>query len=156
VSELHGDKLAYANTIPLSNDMKQDWVSKGRSVSDLKAHLVLVAKYRRKVFTLEMITRLKEILNDLCQKWDCKLIEFNGEEDHIYLLFQYYPQMELPKFVNNVKTVTSRRLRSEFAEHVDQFYWKDVLWSSSYFIASCGGVTISVLRRYIENQETPT
>jgi len=156
VSELHGDKLAYANTIPLSNDMKQDWVSKGRSVSDLKAHLVLVAKYRRKVFTLEMITRLKEILNDLCQKWDCKLIEFNGEEDHIHLLFQYYPQMELPKFVNNVKTVTSRRLRSEFAEHVDQFYWKDVLWSSSYFIASCGGVTISVLRRYIENQETPT
>jgi len=136
--------------------MKQDWVSKGRSVSDLKAHLVLVAKYRRKVFTLEMITRLKEILNDLCQKWDCKLIEFNGEEDHIHLLFQYYPQMELPKFVNNVKTVTSRRLRSEFAEHVDQFYWKDVLWSSSYFIASCGGVTISVLRRYIENQETPT
>ena len=156
MSELHGDKLAYANTIPLSNDMKQDWVSKGRSVSDLKAHLVLVAKYRRKVFTLEMITRLKEILNDLCQKWDCKLIEFNGEEDHIHLLFQYYPQMELPKFVNNVKTVTSRRLRSEFAEHVDQFYWKDVLWSSSYFIASCGGVTISVLRRYIENQETPT
>jgi putative transposase len=102
-----------------------------------------------------MMTRLKEIFNDLCQKWDCKLIEFNGEEDHIHLLFQYYPQMELPKFVNNIKTVTSRRLRSEFAEHVDQFYWKDVLWSSSYFIASCGGVTISILRRYIENQETP-
>ncbi|MFB2983813.1 IS200/IS605 family transposase [Microseira sp. BLCC-F43] len=135
--------------------MKKDWVSKGRSVSDLKAHLVLVTKYRRKVFTLEMMARLKEILNDLCQKWDCKLIEFNREEDHIHLLFQYYPQMEIPKFVNNIKTVTSRRLRSEFTEHVDQFYWKDVLWSSSYFIASCGGVTISILRRYIENQETP-
>ena len=135
--------------------MKQDWLSKGRSVSDLKAHLVLVTKYRRKVFTLEMMTRLKEILNDLCEKWDCKLIEFNGEQDHIHLLFQYYPQMEIPKFVNNIKTVTSRRLRSEFAEHVDQIYWKDVLWSSSYFIASCGGVTISILRRYIENQATP-
>lgn len=135
--------------------MKQDCVSKGRSVSDLKAHLVLVTKYRRKVFTLEMVTRLGEILGNLCEKWDCKLIEFNGEQDHIHLLFQYYPQMELPKFVNNVKTVTSRRLRSEFAEHVDQFYWKDVLWSSSYFIASCGGVTVSILRRYIENQDTP-
>jgi putative transposase len=135
--------------------MKQDWVSKGRSVSDLKAHLVLVTKYRRQVFTLEMMTRLKEILNYLCEKWDCKLIEFNGEQDHIHLLFQYYPQMEIPKFVNNIKTVTSRRLRSEFAEHVDQIYWKDVLWSSSYFIASCGGVTISILRRYIENQATP-
>ena len=135
--------------------MKQDCVSKGRSVSDLKAHLVPVTKYRRKVFTLEMMTRLEGILGHLCEKWDCKLIEFNGEQDHIHLLFQYYPQMELPKLVNNVKTVTSRRLRSEFAEHVDQFYWKDVLWSSSYFIASCGGVTVSILRRYIENQDTP-
>jgi putative transposase len=135
--------------------MKDDWVSKGRSVSDLKAHLVLVTKYRRQVFTAPMIHRLGEILEDLCGKWDCKLIEFNGEADHVHLLFQYYPQMELPKFVNNIKTVTSRRLRSEFATHVDQIYWKDVLWSSSYFVASCGGVTISILKRYIENQNTP-
>src|SRR4028119_2253199 len=103
--------------------MKDDWVSKGRSVSDLKAHLVLVTKYRRQVFTAPMIHRLGEILEDLCGKWDCKLIEFNGEADHVHLLFQYYPQMELPKFVNNIKTVTSRRLRSEFATHVDQIYW---------------------------------
>lgn len=135
--------------------MKDDWVSKGRSVSDLKAHLVLVTKYRRQVFTAQMIHRLGEILEDLCGKWDCKLIEFNGEADHVHILFQYYPQMELPKFVNNVKTVTSRRLRSEFAAHVDQIYWKDVLWSSSYFVASCGGVTISILKRYIENQNIP-
>ncbi len=69
-----------------------------------------------------MLSRLQEILLDLCQKWDCKLIEFNGEADHVHLLFQYYPQMELPKFVNNIKSVTSRRLRSEFNEEVDKFY----------------------------------
>jgi putative transposase len=88
-------------------------------------------------------------------KWDCKLIEFNGEEDHIHLLFQYYPQMELPKFVNNIKSVSSRRIRSEYAQHVNNFYWKDVLWNESYFIASCGGVTVSILRQYIEQQNTP-
>ena len=136
-------------------DMKNDVVSSGRAVSDMKAHLVLVSKYRRKVFTAKMLSRLEEILLDLYQKWDCKLIEFNGEADHVHLLFQYYPQMELPKFVNNIKSVTSRRLRSEFTEEVDKFYWKKVLWNESYFIASCGGVTISVLRRYIEQQDTP-
>ena len=77
---------------------------------------------------------------NLCQKWDCKLIEFNGELDHIHLLFQYYPQMDLSKFVNNIKSVSSRRIRSEFPDHVNQIYWKDVLWNESYFIASCGGV----------------
>lgn len=121
----------------------------------MKAHLALTTKYRRKAFTGEILTRLHEILFDLCQKWDCKLIEFNGEEDYIHLLFHYYPQMDLPKFVNNIKSISSRRIRSEFTEYVNSFYWKKVLWDESYFIASCGGVTASVLRQYIENQNTP-
>jgi|GEM_PF-138969 len=125
------------------------------SFVDLKAHLVLTTKYRRKVFTAEMLQRLTGVVGDLCEKWDCKLIEVNGEADHIHLLFQYYPQMALPKFINNLKSVSSRRLRAEFAERVNKFYWKSVLWNESYFIASCGGVTVSALRRYIEQQDSP-
>ncbi|GAB4384857.1 MAG: hypothetical protein Kow00121_48930 [Elainellaceae cyanobacterium] len=102
-----------------------------------------------------MLNRLGEIVEDLCQKWNCKMIEFNGEANHVHFLFQYLPQMELPKFVNNLKSVTSRRIRSEFPDEVDKVYWKNVLWNESYFIASCGGVTISVLKQYIENQNTP-
>jgi putative transposase len=97
--------------------MKDDFVSSARSVSDIKAHLVLCTKYRRKVFNAEMLVRLKEIFANLSEKWSCKLIEFNSEEDHIHLLFQYYPQMDLSKFVNNIKSVASRRLRSEFPAH---------------------------------------
>lgn len=135
--------------------MKTDFVSSGRAVSDLKAHLVLTTKYRRNVLTGDMLARLGDIMADLCQKWNCKLIEFNGEGNHIHLLFQYLPQMELPKFIGNLKSVTSRRIRSEFPDEVSHVYWKDVLWNESYFIASCGGVTVSVLRRYIEEQDTP-
>jgi putative transposase len=124
-------------------------------VSDLKAHLVLTTKYRRKVLTGEMIQRLGEVMDDLCQKWNCKIVEFNGEENHIHLLFQYLPQMELPKFIGNLKSVSSRRLREEFSAQVEKVYWKKVLWNESYFIASCGGVTISGLKKYIEDQNTP-
>jgi len=102
-----------------------------------------------------MLQRLHEILRDLCQKWNCRLIEFNGEADPIHLLFQYYPQMDLSKFVNNIQSVSSRRIRSQFADYMNKIDWKDVLWHESYFIASCGGVTVSVLRQYIENQNTP-
>ncbi|QLE55181.1 IS200/IS605 family transposase [Nostoc sp. TCL26-01] len=135
--------------------MKNDFVSKGRSVSDLKVHLVLVTKYRRKAFTADMLKRLNTIVEELLEKWDCKLIEFNGEEDHVHALFQYHPDVELSKLVNNLKSVSSRKLRQEFSEHLEQFYWKDVFWSGSYFVASCGGVTVSTLRKYIEAQETP-
>ncbi len=135
--------------------MKNDFVSKGRSVSDLKAHLVLVTKYRRKAFTSQMLDRLHVIIEELLFKWDCKLIEFSGEEDHIHCLFQYHPDLELSKLVNNLKSVSSRKLRQEFSEHLSQIYWKDVFWSGSYFVASCGGVTISTLRKYIEGQQKP-
>lgn len=135
--------------------MKDDFIASARSISDLKAHLVLTTKYCRKVLTGEMLVRLSAIISDLCDKWDCKMIEFNGEEDHNHLLFQYYPQMELPKFISKVKSISSRRVRSEFPDRVNQFYWKAVFWNESYFIASCGGVTVSVLKRYIEKQDSP-
>ena len=136
--------------------IKNDFVSSARSVSDLKAHLVLTTKYRKKLLTGEMIDRLEEVIINLCEKWDCKVIEFNGENNHIHLLFQYYPQMSLPKFVGNIKSVTSRRLRQQFPSLVNSIHWKKVLWNESYFIASCGGVTISVLKKYIENQDKPS
>ena len=136
--------------------MKKDFVSKGRSVSDLKVHLVLVTKYRRKAFTSFMLARLNVVMEELLEKWDCKLVEFNGEDDHVHLLFQYHPDVELSKLVNNLKSVSSRKLRQEFSEHLESFYWKDVFWSGSYFVASCGGVTVSTLRKYIEAQESPT
>lgn len=137
-----------------SDFMKDDFVSSGRAVSDLKAHLVLTTKYRRKVLTGQMIERLQYLLWELCSKWDCKLIEANGESDYIHLLFQYYPQLELPKFVGNIKSVTSRRLRSEFP-HLTECYQQSVLWNEAYFIASCGGVTVSQLKQYVQGQSTP-
>ena len=153
--------------------IKNDFVSSARSVSDLKAHLVLTTKYRKKLLNGEMVDRLENVIADLCEKWDCKVIEFNGEDNHIHLLFQYYPQMSLPKFIGNIKSVTSRRLRQEFPTLVNSIAAhsrrssskttgthsrsrKKVLWNESYFIASCGGVTVSVLKKYIENQDKPT
>lgn len=63
--------------------MKNDFVSSARSISDLKAHLVLTTKYRRRILTAEMIVRLRDVITDLCSKWDCKIIEFNGDENYI-------------------------------------------------------------------------
>jgi putative transposase len=135
--------------------VKNDFVSKVRSVSDLKINLVLTTKYRRKDINSEMLQRLHVILEDLLVKWDCKLVEFNGESDHVHALFQYHPDLQLSTLVGNIKSTTSRRLRQEFTEHLSHFYTKDVFWNGSYFVASCGGVTISTLKQYIESQDRP-
>lgn len=102
-----------------------------------------------------MLTRLEEIFKALMEKWEGRLVEFNGERDHVHLLLQYTPQTEPSKLINNLKTVSSRYLRKEFVAEVNKVYWKDVLWTSGYFIASCGGVTVDQLRKYIEEQDRP-
>ncbi len=132
-----------------------DLISIARSVSSLKAHLVLVPKYRRPLFNDEMLSRLEIIVKDLLAKWNCQCLEINGEKDHLHLIFQYTPQIQLSKLVNNLKTVSSRYLKKEFPERFSQFYWKNALWSGSYFISSCGGVTLKVLKKYVQEQDRP-
>lgn len=129
--------------------------SHSRAVSDLKAHLVLTTKCRRKVINAAILVRLGEVFDGLCQKWGCEVVEFNGEQDHVHLLFSYYPQMQLSKFVNNLKTVSSLYIRKEFKNDVDKFYRKPVFWHSAYFIASCGGVTVEQLKQYVQQQDYP-
>jgi putative transposase len=126
-----------------------------RSVYSLTAHIVFVTKYRRKVINEAMLSRLSEIFQDTCIKWECKLLEFNGEVDHVHLLIRYHPQVELSKFVANLKTVSSRLIRKEFEPILSQVYTKPVLWTGSYFVASCGGVTVEQLKEYVQQQQSP-
>ena len=122
---------------------KSPYKSTSRSISDLKAHLVLVTKYRKKVINKEILEELIETVKNLAEKWGVDIVQVNGETDHLHILFVYYPQMQLSKFVNNLKTVTSRLINKNHEEYLKSFYWKDsVLWTKSYFIASCGGVTV--------------
>lgn len=65
--------------------------SYSRGVSSLTAHLVLVTKYRKKVMDAAVLARMIEIVHATCLKWNCEVVEINGESDHIHLLFGYYP-----------------------------------------------------------------
>jgi putative transposase len=118
----------------------------------LHFHLVLVTKYRRKAITKEMLERLRVIFRETLEKWRCELIEFNGEADHLHLLFQTNPTVQLSKLVNNLKTVSSRLIRRDFSGHLNRIYWKPVFWHRSYCLISSGGATIEILRKYIEEQ----
>jgi putative transposase len=102
-----------------------------------------------------MLERFREIAQARCEGWGGKLLEVNGEPDHVHLLVSLPPNLDLSNFVNNLKTTSSRLLRKEFAEHLAPVYRKPVFWSRSYCIISCGGAPLSIIRQYIEQQERP-
>ena len=118
--------------------------------------MVLVTKYRRKALTAPLLERMEAITQDLLESWNCELLEFNGETDHVHILMAIHPAIQPSKAVNSLKTVTARRLRKEFAVHLRKHYWsKPALWSRSYCLLSAGGAPLEVLKQYIQNQDTP-
>ena len=122
----------------------------------LHYHLIIVTKYRRKCLTAAMLARFKEIADARCDGWGGKLVEVNGERDHVHMLVSLPPNLDLSRFANNLKTTTSRLIRKEFAAEVSRVYYrKPVLWSRSYCIVSCGGAALAVIKQYIEQQEAP-
>ena len=120
----------------------------------MHVHLVFVAKYRRTVFTQAHFDTMREVFNKICDDFQSELIEFDGEADHVHLLVNYPPKIAVSKLVNSLKGVSSRRLR-QYHQDIHKYYWKGVLWSPSYFAGSCGGAPISVIKQYIEQQNSP-
>lgn len=124
-------------------------------VFNLHAHLVFVTKYRQSVFTSAHLQLMRKLFTDICIDFKAELIEFDGEVDHIHLLVNYPPQVQLSKLVNSLKGVSSRMLKKHYPDIVKWYYKNQALWSPSYFVASCGGAPISIVKQYIEQQKTP-
>ena len=110
---------------------------------------------RHPVFNDAHLNQLEEIFRSVCEDFECELVEFNGETNHVHLLVNFPPKVALFKLVNSLKGVSSRRMRQEFPE-LERHYWRAKrLWSGSYFAGSVGGAPLSVLRQYIEQQDRP-
>jgi len=121
----------------------------------MHVHLVFVTKYRRGVFTKEIIDELRLIFSSVCTDFEANLVEFDGEDDHVHLLVNYPPKVAVSRLVNSLKGVSSHLIRNKNYPSISKKLWGDTLWSPSYFAGSCGGAPIAVIRQYIEQQKTP-
>ncbi len=145
----------FMSHIILWSMMKNNDIRTGRHcVFNMHVHLVFVTKYRKKVLDGKAIEILRESFAKICSDFEAELIEFNGEHDHVHLLVHYPPKVAISAMVNSLKGASSRLLRNHYPEIAGRYY-KNVLWSPSYFAASCGGAPISIIRQYVEQQQTP-
>ena len=117
----------------------------------LNYHLILVVKYRKKVFTNnEIVERTKELMRKISAENDVEVINQECGGDHIHLMISTKPTTQLTKYVNLLKGHSARALRKEY-DFSDVLYG-DSFWSDSYYLATCGNVSLDTLYNYIENQ----
>src|SRR5690625_6919158 len=101
--------------------MKLD--SNNHSVFLLHYHLVLVVKYRRRVFDSEISDFAKNMFAEIGSKYNISLVEWNHDKDHIKILFKAHPNSELSKFINDYKSASTRLLKRDIL-HISRELWK--------------------------------
>ena len=125
--------------------------SNAHSVFLLNYHLILVVKYRRKVFDDTISERAKEIFSKIAPNYNISLQEWGHDEDHVHILFRAHPKTAISKFINAYKSASSRLLKKEFPSIRDKL-WKEQFWSQSFCLLTTGGAPLEIVKEYIQTQ----
>lgn len=128
-----------------------EYKSNNDIVYSCKYHVVWCPKYRRKVLTGKIETRLKEIVKSTCLELNVDIIEMEIMPDHVHLLIDVDPQYGVHKAIKTIKGRSSSILRKEFKELTTKL---PTLWTNSYFISTDENPPLSIIKTYIENQKT--
>lgn len=129
--------------------MKLD--NNAHSVFLLYYHLTLVVKYRKQVINSSISQRAKDIFCYIAPNYNITLCEWNHDIDHIHILFKAHPNSELSKFINAYKSASSRLIKRDYPQ-IRENLWKDKFWSQSFCLLTSGGISVDVIRKYIESQ----
>ena len=122
-------------------------------VFSLQYHLIVVVKYRKRVFIEnKIVSSMKKIVQKIAKDFDVEVLECECGNDHIHILFKAKPTLNMTKFINILKGHSSRDIRKEHQKILKHKLWGDHFWSPSYFLATTGNVTVDVLKDYIESQ----
>lgn len=121
------------------------------SVTDLKIHLICIAKYQKKVFNDEGLKCIEGAMLSVADKMHFSILEFNGESDHVHVLLEYPPKLSVSVLAKHLKGVSSRAYRKDGHPCPSP----KTLWSPSYFAVAVGGAPLEVVKEYIQNQHRP-
>ena len=128
---------------------------KSHCVHLLTYHLVLSVKYRRPCIDEDVKATLISQAAKVLANNGGELLECNAEADHLHILFEMKPGIDLAKFVGVLKGSLSKTVRIKHKDKISPQLWGDSFWSDSYFITTTGGASLDVVKQYIESQGRP-
>ena len=120
------------------------------TTSRLSAHLIFCTKYRYKVLEGEVQKRCRELLIQICNSEDVRILKGVVSKDHVHMHIEYPPKLSVSDIVKRMKGRTSRKLQLEFP-HLKKYYWGKHFWSIGYGVWSSGVITDEMVQEYLEH-----
>ena len=132
--------------------MSNEYRYGSHTVSRMTAHIIWVTKYRYKVLTGDIQIRCRNLIKQVCDSEDVKILKGAVSKDHVHMLIEYAPSLKISDFVKRVKGRTSRILQMEYPALKKQ-YWGKHFWAIGYGVWSTGNVTEELIKEYLEHHK---
>ena len=114
----------------------------------LEYHFVWVTKYRYPVLKGEIAIRLRELIRQVCYRFEIEIIRGVVSKDHVHILMSAPPTMSPAEIMRRIKGRTSAKLFEEFP-HIKKRYWGRHFWSRGYFCVTAGELTKQMIEEYL-------
>ena len=108
--------------------------------SRLTAHIVWVTKYRYHVLQGDIKLRCRDLLVQICDAEDVRILKGVVSKDHVHMHIEYPPKIALSDLLKRLKGRSSRLLQQEFP-HLEKRYWGRHFWATGYGAWSTGNIT---------------
>ena len=131
-----------------------EYIHKSHNVSVLMYHFVCPAKYRRVVFSEEVDKGLKEICQEIEQRYDIRFLEIGTDKDHVHFLVQSVPKFSPTQIIRTIKSITAKQIFLKHPE-VKKKLWGGEFWSDGYYVGTVGKhADENVIGQYVREQGT--
>ena len=130
--------------------MASDTNSLAHTKWNYKYHIVFVPKYRRKIIYGELKAEIGQILRQLCEWKEIKIVEAELCPDHIHMLVEIPPKVSVSGFVGYLKGKSSLMLHERHG-NLKYKYGNRSFWCRGYFVDTAGK-NVKKIQEYIQNQ----
>ena len=127
-------------------------IYKSHNKTLLLYHLVLPVKYRRKVFTSEVVKTLEEVCKGISERYEIDFVEIGADANHIHFLIQGVPIQSVEVQVRIIKSITAKEIFKRHPE-VKKELWGGKFWTSGYYANTVGQYgNEEVIKKYVQKQ----
>ena len=145
--------ISFSHLVCYTICMKDKYTHARTCVYNINYHIVWCVKYRRKVLTPEISTRLYTLVSEIGVEKGFNVVECKvGENDHVRCFVSAPPKISVTQIVKYLKGISGNTLLREFPE-LRNHLWKGQLWNGSYFCETIGSTSEENILRYIERQK---
>ncbi len=130
--------------------MSQEYRHKRHSVFLINYHFVWIPRRRRKVLIGDVEKRLRELIQEVADKLELKILAIEIMPDHVHLFISCPPSLAPDQIMFRIKGYSSRVLRQEFPHLLKM----PSMWTRSYFCGTAGNVSSETIKRYIAQQKS--